>query len=238
MIGVVPVLAEQLADDYLKNRFEQYLEDKIQRARRDAERFQAEPGRRRVSEYWLDRFQGHYHAYRNDFYRDILGTLKWLQDEGIVEVLTSAATHGFLPLMERDSAVFAQVRLGVETYRKYFGRNPRGFWLPECAYRPAQWSHQEKRRRKGSMIGWRQRGLNIFLWKMSASSGLNLSKNSMEKPLRPHPTVIDCRRASRYLAGMRPRAGKCGLLTWAIPRTLVTSNSTEKTPSRDCITGG
>jgi 1,4-alpha-glucan branching enzyme len=149
MIGVVPVLAEQLADDYMKNRFEQYLEDKIQRARRDTERFRADPGRRQVSEYWLDRFQGHYHAYRNDFYRDILGTLKWLQDEGIVEVLTSAATHGFLPLMERDSAVFAQVRLGVETYRKYFGRNPRGFWLPECAYRPAQWSHQEKRRRKG-----------------------------------------------------------------------------------------
>jgi 1,4-alpha-glucan branching enzyme len=149
MIGVVPVLAEQLADEYLKNRFGQYMEDKIERAGRDIRRFQGDEARRLVAEYWLNRFQRHYHAYRNDFYRDILGTLKWLQDEGIIEVLTSAATHGFLPLMERDSSVFAQLRVGIDTYRKYFGRNPRGFWLPECAYRPAQWSHEEKRVRKG-----------------------------------------------------------------------------------------
>ncbi len=149
MIGVVPILAEQLADEYMKNRFTQYLEDKIRRAAGDVERFRGDEPRRRVAEYWLNRFQVHSQAYRVDFYRDILGTLKWLQDEGLIEVLTSAATHGFLPLMEQDSSVFAQVRLGVETYRKYFGRNPRGFWLPECAYRPAEWSHREKRWRKG-----------------------------------------------------------------------------------------
>ena len=113
MIGVVPVLAEQLADEYMKNRFGQYMEDKIERARKDIKRFQGDEARRFVAEYWLNRFQRHYHVYRNDFYRDILGTLKWLQDEGIIEVLTSAATHGFLPLMERDSAVFAQVRVGI-----------------------------------------------------------------------------------------------------------------------------
>ena len=149
MMGVVPVLAEQLADEYMKNRFDQYMEDKLKRAGRDVKRFQGDEARRLVAEYWLNRFQRHYDAYRNDFYRDILGTLKWLQDEGIIEVLTSAATHGFLPLMERDSSVFAQVRVGIDTYRKYFGRTPRGFWLPECAYRPAQWSHEEKRVRKG-----------------------------------------------------------------------------------------
>jgi 1,4-alpha-glucan branching enzyme len=29
------------------------------------------------------------------------------------------------------------VRQGRHTYRTYFGRDARGFWLPECAYRPA-----------------------------------------------------------------------------------------------------
>ena len=51
--------------------------------------------------------------------------------------------------MESDSMVFAQVCIGVETYKRYFGRVPRGFWLPECAYRPAEWSVREQRMRKG-----------------------------------------------------------------------------------------
>jgi len=148
-IGIVPVLAEQLADGYMKARFAQYMEEKIGRAGKDVEKFHGDEARRRVAEYWLERFRTHYRYYTDEFYGDLPGTLKWLQDEGVVELATSAATHGFLPLLEQDSSVFAQVRIGVETYRKYFGRNPRGFWLPECAYRPAQWSPKEKRMRKG-----------------------------------------------------------------------------------------
>jgi 1,4-alpha-glucan branching enzyme len=162
MIGVVPVLAEQLADDYMKDRFARYMEDKIERARRDVERLRADPGRGRVAQYWLDRFQTHYHHYRNDFYRDILGTLKWLQDEGVIELVASAATHGFLPLLERDSSIYAQVRVGIETYRKYFGRGPQGFWIPECAYRPGQWSSEEKRARKGIDEWLENEGIKYF----------------------------------------------------------------------------
>src|SRR4030067_1131818 len=59
-----------------------------------------------------------------------------LQDRGYIEVLTSAATHGYFPLLARDESVRQQVRQGRYTYRKYFGREARGFWIPECAYRP------------------------------------------------------------------------------------------------------
>ncbi len=55
---------------------------------------------------------------------------------GQIEVLTSAATHGYFPLLGRDESIRHQVRQGRHTYRKYFGRDPNGFWLPECAYRP------------------------------------------------------------------------------------------------------
>ena len=30
----------------------------------------------------------------------------------------------------------AQIAVGVQTYEKYFGRKPRGIWLPECGYVP------------------------------------------------------------------------------------------------------
>jgi len=33
--------------------------------------------------------------------------------------------------------VQAQIKLGVATYKKHFGCQPQGIWLPECAYRPA-----------------------------------------------------------------------------------------------------
>ncbi len=137
-IGVVPVLAEQLCDPYMKARFLEYMGDKITRADLDIERFGDDPKRRRVAEYWKERFEDNVRAYVKDFHQDILGTLKWLQDESAIEVITSAATHGFLPLMAHDSALYAQIKVGVDTYTKHLGRPPRGFWLPECAYRPAE----------------------------------------------------------------------------------------------------
>jgi 1,4-alpha-glucan branching enzyme len=162
MMGLVPVLMEQLADEYMKDRFCVYMEDKIKRARLDMDRFSGDPARLAVAGYWLDFFEDNYRVYTRDFYRDILGTLKWLQEEGVVEVLTSAATHAFLPLLEQDSAIFGQVRLGVDTYEKYFGRKPRGFWLPECAYRPPEWSERGRYVRKGIDQWLEDVGLEYF----------------------------------------------------------------------------
>src|SRR5882762_7978712 len=55
---------------------------------------------------------------------------------GHIEIITCAATHGYLPLLGRDESVELQLRTAVETHRRHFGRAPRGIWLPECAYRP------------------------------------------------------------------------------------------------------
>ena len=146
-IGVVPVLAEQLADDYMRRRFDEYLRDLIRRAESDAHRFADDPARRALAEHWRERLVANHRAWHSEFYGDILGTLRWLQSEGVCEIATSAATHGLLPLFGRESAIRAQVRIGVETYRRHFSRDPRGFWLPECAYRPAD--SRDGRERRG-----------------------------------------------------------------------------------------
>ena len=53
----------------------------------------------------------------------------------MLEIITCAATHGFLPLMENfPEAVRAQIFIARDHYRETFGRDPRGIWLPECAY--------------------------------------------------------------------------------------------------------
>jgi 1,4-alpha-glucan branching enzyme len=42
-----------------------------------------------------------------------------------------------LPLLDRDSSIYGQLKTGLETSRRLIGRAPTGVWLPECGYRPA-----------------------------------------------------------------------------------------------------
>ena len=74
-----------------------------------------------------------------------------------MDILTCAATHGYLPLLCCDSSIYGQLKVGFDTSRAHLGRAPTGIWLPECGYRPAyqQESHDKP-------------GLESFL------SGLNL----------------------------------------------------------------
>ncbi len=58
-----------------------------------------------------------------------------LQRQGVLDLLTCGATHGYLPLLrEPRSAVVAQLRVAVEHHRHHLGCAPLGIWLPECAY--------------------------------------------------------------------------------------------------------
>jgi 1,4-alpha-glucan branching enzyme len=52
----------------------------------------------------------------------------------VLEIITCGATHGFLPLISTEESRRAQVEVAVANYKKHFGRQPRGIWLPECAY--------------------------------------------------------------------------------------------------------
>ncbi len=53
-----------------------------------------------------------------------------------VELWTSAATHGLLPLMATDAGLRLQVGTGTTAHAERFGDWGGGFWLPECAYVP------------------------------------------------------------------------------------------------------
>lgn len=139
-VSVTPILAEQLGDPLIADHFETFAEERATWAAADVERF-TESG-----DAELKRLAEHYHAwysstlksFRSRHNRDILGALKTLQDEGYIEISTCAATHGYLPLLGRDSSIFAQLRTGIRSYERSFGRKPTAIWLPECAYRPGR----------------------------------------------------------------------------------------------------
>lgn len=138
-LGITPILAEQLASDAFKDELDGWLEERIESARHDAEVFEWEGLHHRawLARRWQEIFTERLADFRERYDRDIIGALRRLQDVGAIEIITSAATHGYLPLIGTDEAVRAQIRIGIDSYRRHFGRNPRGIWLPECAYRPA-----------------------------------------------------------------------------------------------------
>jgi 1,4-alpha-glucan branching enzyme len=67
---------------------------------------------------------------------DIVAAFRGLEGAGRLEIITSAATHGFLPLLARDESIRLQLAIGRTEHRRHFGRDAEGVWLPECAYRP------------------------------------------------------------------------------------------------------
>ncbi len=140
-INITPILAEQLADEYMKQRFTEYMEDLISRVKNDIKRFENHQKRKIIAEYHLRNFEHILDTFYHNYYRDLLGTFKWLQDEKMIELITCGATHGFLPLFENDSGIFSQIQLAVDTHKKYFNKEPKGIWLPECAYRPKEYKN-------------------------------------------------------------------------------------------------
>ena len=97
----------------------------------------ADPHLYYLAEWYRNWYEGIKYAFDTRFNRDIIGAFRQLQDEGYIEIITCAATHGYLPLLGRDSAIRGQLKAGIASYKRLFGRTPTAIWLPECAYRPA-----------------------------------------------------------------------------------------------------
>jgi 1,4-alpha-glucan branching enzyme len=140
-LGLTPIVMEQLNDDRFKEWFPSYLEHRCWSAIENADEFRGrgEEHLAWLAERWRDYFGALQSSYVDRYDRDLLGQFRKHQEAGNVEIMGSAATHGYLPLLHEDASVQAQVQTGVDTYQKYMGCPPRAFWLPECAYRPRAW---------------------------------------------------------------------------------------------------
>jgi 1,4-alpha-glucan branching enzyme len=136
VIGLTPILLEQLADRDINVRTLEYIDDQVLRAEKDVRRFRdASDQRVTLAEFYVGSYRRLREAYGSRFGRDLVGAFADLAETGHVEILTSAATHGYLPLLDPPS-VEAQLRIGRRSSRRLTGLEPTGIWLPECAYKP------------------------------------------------------------------------------------------------------
>jgi 1,4-alpha-glucan branching enzyme len=137
-VNLSPVLLEQLAHPVFKDEFPKYLLRKIKAAHKDGEEFavQGERHMAEVSQYWVQFYEQALRQF-DALGSNIIRGFQRFYDSGAIEIITCGATHGYFPLLGTDASIRAQVRTGVETHERFFGRKPRGIWLPECGYRPA-----------------------------------------------------------------------------------------------------
>lgn len=138
-IGLTPILSEQLAHRQFIAGLESYLEQKIVDARQNREAFVAvgDSDMADLAEMWEKEYSDIKRYFEHELHRNIIKGFRDLQDSGKLEIITCAATHGYLPLLGTDESVRAQVNAGIDSYERLFGRKPKGIWMPECAYRPA-----------------------------------------------------------------------------------------------------
>ena len=135
-INVTPILAEQMADPLMLEHFREYLAEHIERARADRRRFATDPLRADVAVFHEERYLALQRFFEDELHGGVIAPLAQLEADGHIEIATCAATHGYLPLLDNADAIRFQVETGVASHMRNFGRAPRSFWLPECAYRP------------------------------------------------------------------------------------------------------
>jgi 1,4-alpha-glucan branching enzyme len=133
-LTLTPTLCSMLLDPLLQDRYLRHLEGLIELAEREVHRTHWEKQFNELATFYLQRFKciREFYLGRN---RNLIERFRKLQEAGQLEIITSAATHAVLPLLaNHPPSVRAQILVARDHYRTCFGRDPRGFWLPECAY--------------------------------------------------------------------------------------------------------
>jgi len=134
-MSLTPTLCAMLRDELLQDRYSRHLERLIGLAEQETERNRHDAQLSELSRFYVQLFAAAREFFGETLQRDIVRAFRELQDAGCLEIIASAATHAFLPLLQDfPEAQRAQVCIGCDSYREMFGRDPGGFWLPECGY--------------------------------------------------------------------------------------------------------
>jgi len=134
-LSLSPTLVGMWRDPLLRERFRAYVGRTRRLARRRAGDLPSELATRLLD------FEADYARleawWREDLGMDLESAWCRLRDRGAVELITTALTHGYLPLLRHHpGAVEAQLDLALAFHERWSGRRPGGFWLPEMGYFP------------------------------------------------------------------------------------------------------
>ena len=133
-LSLSPPLCAMLLDPLLRDRYTRHLDGLIELAEKEIHRTHWDRAFRELAWMYHHRFSVMREVWR-DCGGNLVNAFKQFQDEGRIEIITTAATHGLLPLLaNHPPSLRGQILTARDHYRSCFGCDPRGIWLPECAY--------------------------------------------------------------------------------------------------------
>lgn len=136
-LSLSPTLMTMLREPFLQARYLAHMDKLGQLAAREVARTRDDPAFGPLARMYRDQLAAALETYETRHQRDLLTALGQLQADGVVELITCAATHGYLPLLKTEpAAVRAQLLVGAQTFHDLLGVPAKGIWLPECGYYP------------------------------------------------------------------------------------------------------
>jgi len=136
-MSLTPPLVSMLRDPLLQSRYIRHIDRLIELTVKEIDRTGYDAHFHGLALMYHRKFIEARETFVNIYKKDLIRAFKKFQEMGFLEIISSCATHGFLPILGvNENAVRAQVMIGVDHYKKTFGCAPKGFWLPECGYYP------------------------------------------------------------------------------------------------------
>jgi 1,4-alpha-glucan branching enzyme len=139
-LSLSPTFCQMLRDEYLLESYLKYVDRQIEFGVRELDRT-ARSGSpqddeiHRLALLFYNQAVDKRILFTERYEGNILRVFDHYQRKGRVELLTTAATHAFLPLYTGyPEAIQAQLEIAIASHRIFFGRNPHGFWLPELGW--------------------------------------------------------------------------------------------------------
>ena len=134
-MSVTPTLAAMLSDPLLQYRYVRHLDNLLALTEKELERTRWSPEFHPLAEMYHQRFSRAREVFVNQYGNNLLNGFRRFFETGKLELMTCAATHGFMPLMVvNENARRAQIEIGCREFERHFGKRPKGIWLAECGY--------------------------------------------------------------------------------------------------------
>jgi 1,4-alpha-glucan branching enzyme len=131
-------LLTMLTNDFFKERIYKHLRKTVELGEKEVERtkntifFKS-------AEFFYKNFSNVLKRFE-ELNGDILSGYKYLASKGAIELITSNLTHCISPFyfVDESSRKLLEIQIfqAISNFVNYFGFEPKGFWLPECAYDP------------------------------------------------------------------------------------------------------
>lgn len=136
-LSISPTLAAMLVDPLLQERYEAKLNLALELAEKEVGRLGGDDFQLRNAEMYRALYRRNKEDFCEKYGRNLLNGFKKYRDVGQLELITTVATHAFLPgYLDYPQALRAQIQTALEAHDAIFREMPEGIWLPECGYYP------------------------------------------------------------------------------------------------------